>query len=291
MNRRKKKKYHKDNFWKYYRYYTLTMSSLVCLGLLVLWIFLANYEKKHPYRVTIDFNHTASTDTDEETEAPDSHKGYVIKAPSTVDITLQGAPLQEDALVRTEEIEELAFIDVICEKFSEYQTLKEVILIPTMKEYYIEAADINPMGKSWNMAECHPTYDEDTCTYTFDFPDDTFLREECSEFAISFARDYATFCANDADASSLKKYFPESSEYLRLIASVDNQYNAHTNLHFTEEAVTEFKAYSENLIYIRVEMNEHMVLKSTGASFTYEISLPIYMAKIDGNWIVISIQG
>lgn len=286
--RRNNKK--KDNFWKYYKLYVISLSSFLLVALIVLWFSLLHYEKKHPYRVTIDFNQMLAGNTDAETSPGTIQKGYTIKAPSTIQISVDGNILTDNDIIQSEPIEELAFIDTLVEKFSEYNTLKEQINIPVMQEYYVETAYSTPIGIAPDGTECQPVFDADNNIYLFDLPEDTSMQEECSAFAMAFAKDYATFCANDTSSSTLSKYFPASSEYLRLISSVDNKYNAHSNLNFSNESVTEFKAYSDTLVYIHVEMDENMTLKSTGADFTYKVSLPIYIAKTNGQWIVINTQ-
>lgn len=290
MTKKRKKEKRKDNFWKYYKLYVISLSSFVFMALIILWFSLLHYEKKHPYRVTIDFNEMLAGDNKDSTPADTVQNGCTIKSPSTIQISVDGNTLTDKDIVQSEPLQELSFIDTLTEKFTEYSTLKEKISIPVMQKYYVETIYSTPVGILPDGTECEPVFDAADNTYVFVLPENNSMKEECSAFAMAFAKDYAIFCANDASSSTLSKYFPASSEYLKLISSVDNKYNAHTNLHFSNESITEFKAYSENLAYVHVEMDENMILKSTGADYTYQISLPVYIAKVDETWFVINMQ-
>lgn len=289
MNKKRRKKKRIDPFWKYYKLYTISLSSIMLLGLIMLWFFLLHYEKEHPYRVTIDFE-PFGTESSEELASSSVSQGYTILAPSNFQVELDQGILGSVDVINSTPFEELAFIDLISEKFSEYHLLKDKIQIPVMNEFNVKDTTAVPTAISFDGNTSAPKFDKASNTYTFSLSSDDILREECSDFALSFAKDYATFCANDASSSTLQPYFPTGSEYLRLISSVDNKYNAHTNLNFTNETITEFAAYSESLAFVHVELDENMKLKSTGADFTYHISLPIYIAKLEGKWVVINIE-
>lgn len=221
--------------------------------------------------------------------------GYYFKlayasAPSTMQLTFGGRVLGSDNLLLDNiVIPELSFIDSLAARFPEYASLPEVLTLPTTNNYYIDYA-YDVAGIQWKDrfgAIVEPVYDEVTNTYSYGLVSDESIREDCVSFVRSFVEQYALFCANDVEAETLGEFFPADSEFYSLVSKMDNRwYSGHSDLTFQNHEVAEFFAYSDNLAYVHITMEQKMKLRATGKYKIYNIDLPVWIVKLDGSWYI-----
>lgn len=229
---------------------------------------------------------------DEETGGYYYRLAYV-SVPSDVTVRFGSRVLSEEHLLEGNiPAEEFLFIPSIEQHFSEYANLSEQIDIPHFNRYYVdfcyspdEVTCISQSGTAVAME-----FDAVTNSYSSGLVSNDAMLEECREFAYAFVEQYALFCLRDADKEVMKPYFPEKSEYYKLISSMDTRWaNKHSEVSFQNHEVKEFFAYSDNLVYINVAIEERLLLYATGKYTIYHIDTPLWIVKLDGNWYVMRI--
>lgn len=211
-------------------------------------------------------------------------------APATMTVSFGGHVLgEENTLVSGIEVEELSVISETAERFSEYQSLPEQLTIPTLTEYYIDFAytkDSVLFTDRFGTVRT-PDYDSELNKYSHSLVSDDSLQEECIAIATDFLEKLALFSSGDVGKASLQPFFPENSSYFKLIASHDNQYFAgHSSIVFDNHELKEFFAYSENLVYIRMSIDETMYVYYNGENSHLKLTHPLWLVKLDGTWYV-----
>lgn len=214
-------------------------------------------------------------------------------APATMELSFGGHILNEDnTLISGIEVEELSFIPEIAESFSEYKTLPELLTVPVFTEYYIDFAYTEDSITCTDRfgTEQTPEYDVITNKYSLGLISDDSLKEECMAFASEFLEKYSLFCSKDAAATELKPFFPEKSEFYKRIVSMDNNwFGSHSSIEFKNHELLEFFAYSENLVYIQMNIDENLYLRSERKTKTIKLNHPLWLVKMNGNWYIAKI--
>ena len=102
-----------------------------------------------------------------------------------------------------------------------------------------------------------------------------------------FLEKNSLFVANDLSKTALKPFFPANSEYYSTIVSMNNQwFNRHEPIKFTNHNVEKFFAYTDNLAYVHVTMNEEFIISGYNIAQCIKVDLPLWLVKMDGNWYV-----
>ena len=215
-------------------------------------------------------------------------------APTTMELSFGGHVLGEENILEADiPVEEMEVISEVSATFSEYEKLPEILTIPTFCRYYIDfmfdeesIVATDRFGEGRTLA-----YDATKRLYSHELISNVALEEECTEFAVSFLQDHALFVANDMDETGLKKYFPAKSKFYEKIARMVNiWFAAHTPIEFTDHTVEEFFAYSDDIVYIHVTMNQNFKVLATGKKVSEKINLPLWLVRMDGNWYVARIM-
>lgn len=214
-------------------------------------------------------------------------------APASMTLSFGGHVLgEENTLVSGIAVEELSVVSEVAGHFPEYGTLLEQLTIPTFTDYYIDFAYTEESILCTDRFGTEQTlaYDAVTNSYSHGLVSDASLQEECMSFATEFLETYALFCSNDMDKEKLKPYFPENSEFYKLIVSMDNTwFPAHSEINFENHSLTDFFAYSENLVYIQVSIEEKMFVNYLWENKTINLCHPLWLVKLDGRWYVAKI--
>lgn len=229
---------------------------------------------------------------DEETGGYYYRLAYV-SVPSDVTVQFGNRILSEENLLEGNiPAEELSFLPSVEQHFPEYANLSEQLDIPYFNRYYVDfyyppesVVCTSRLGTPVEME-----FDAVANSYSSGLVSNDTLLEECREFAYAFVEQYALFCLRDAEKEVMKPYFPEKSEYYKLISSLDTRWaNKHSKVSFQNHEVKEFFAYSDNLVYINVAIEERLLLYATGRYATYQIDTPLWIVKLGGQWYVMRI--
>lgn len=245
--------------------------------------------KEPDIQVTDRYGSPVTLKKDEETGGLYYKLAYA-SAPATMELSFGGHVLDEgNTLVSGIEVEELSIVSQIANTFSEYKSLPEQLTIPTFTEYYIDFAyteDTVVFTDRFGKTRI-PAHDTVINKYSYCLVSDDSLQEECMAFASDFLQTYALFSSGDADNTALKKFFPANSEFCARLGSMDNRwFTSHSNIRFDNHKIEEFFAYSENLVYIRMSIDETMWLTWLYTDKLVKLNHPLWLVKLDGNWYV-----
>lgn len=235
------------------------------------------------------YGQPVSLSLDEETGGYYYRLAYAT-APSNMTVSFGGRILDETHCFQdSTAIEALSFLEPLANRFPEYQSLPEQLSLPSVNHYYIDfsysAEEI--LWTDQNGDVVTPEYDETTNSYSHAPVSCSLVYEDCVPFVFRFVEQYALFCANDAKSSTLTEYFPPDSEYCKLISRMDNRwYNSHSDLTFQNHEVKDFFAYTKELAYVHVTVEQKMRLRATGKYQIYTIDLPIWTVRMDGQWYI-----
>ncbi|MBP3611343.1 MAG: hypothetical protein J6J42_13525 [Lachnospiraceae bacterium] len=245
--------------------------------------------KEPDIRVTDRYGSEVTLQKDEATGGLYYKLAYA-SAPASMSLSFGGHVLdQGNILTKNIPVEKLSVITQTAVRFPEYAVLPELLTIPSFTEYYIDFAytkdSVSFMDR---FGTGHtPDYDPVTNSYSHGLVSDDSLKEECAAAATDFLETYALFCSDDASQTALEPFFPKNSAYYKLIISMDNHwFPAHSSVTFGNHELLNFFAYSENLVYIQMSIEEKMYIYYTGENKTILVNHPLWLVKMDGNWYV-----
>lgn len=196
---------------------------------------------------------------------------------------------EENTLIRNIEIENLGFITEMASDFPEYEPLLENVTVPALKKYYIDFMypDASVVATDRLGQNRILNYDADTRTYSHDLVSNDSLVEECQERAIDFLEAYASYCAgNGSLQKELKEYFPKDSSYGTKILSVNNYWYQGKIKDFINHQVKDFFAYTDNLVYIHLTIDQQTMIKGTSEERIVTLNTPLWLIKMDEKWYV-----
>ena len=210
--------------------------------------------------------------------------------PATMQLSFGGHVLTEEKILQENiPVEEMDFIPQVAKTFAEYAALPEIVNIPTFKKYYIdfayEAETVTATDRFGTVREL--SYDEASRTYSHELISNDSLKEECVERTTEFLEIYTLFCANDAEDSELKPFFPDNSEFYRKIIKMDSMwFDSHTKIKFSNHQLKEFFAYTDNLVYIYMTLDQQFDLRRNGKKMLITVDLPLWLVKMEEEWYV-----
>jgi len=249
--------------------------------------------KEADIQVTDRYGSPVTLTKDEETGGLYFKLAYAY-APSDMTLSFGGHVLDEsNTLVSGIEVEELSFLPQIAERFSEYKALTELVTVPTFAEYYIDfaynEANVVFTDRLGNVRT--PDYDPVKNKYSHGLVSNDSLQEECVNLVTDFLQKYAMFCAEKNNTGEeLKPFFPEKSEYCKLIISMDNDFfGRYSSILFENHQLLDFFAYTENLVYIQMSIDERVDLTRYKEDTIIKLKHPIWLVKMDGSWYIMRI--
>lgn len=204
-----------------------------------------------------------------------------ISAPSNFNVYINDV-LLDDSYICSEEV-----------KPSEESYVITYNTMPGTIEYYVADLYIKPQVRITDMfgEDVAINYDEARNLYSATYTDQHLERDAIEEFAINYTITFANVISRDEALTNLLPYFPENSELYDSISrnTALLYFMAHSNTTIENVEVRDFIAYSEDVIYIEVYIEQHMtmgyndiqVIPTTGR---------IYCVKIDGEWKVASMR-
>lgn len=212
-------------------------------------------------------------------------------APADMQLTFGNRVLGEENILQAGiEIEEVSFVPELASVFTEYEPFLGNIVLPTLQTYYIdfayEKAAVSGTDRFGTARELN--YDEAARNYSHELVSNDSLLEECKEEAIGFLEAYATYCAGtDSKKGEIKSYFPENSSYCSKILSVDNDWYQGKIKAFSNHQVKEFFAYTDDLVYIHMTIDQETIITRTKEERVITINIPLWLVKAnDEDWYV-----
>ena len=121
------------------------------------------------------------------------------------------------------------------------------------------------------------------------------MPEELKAYVLQAAKDYSNFFSKDLPGCStstagIEKYFPQDSMYIELAENYRLHdmwmYSAHTGTTFSNEAVTDYIVYSDELFACNVAFEKKMTLTLNGELRTDNLNQTFYYVNIDGEWLI-----
>ena len=137
-----------------------------------------------------------------------------------------------------------------------------------------------------NGKQMEVTYDEATRTFTERTESNTMSEEE-KEVALEAAKTYCLWMIEEVkDRGTIAKYFDTSSDiYNVIVRTTELWMQNHGGYNFSDEAVTDYARYSDNLFSVKVSLNLN-VTRTNGTVKTYEYSQSLFFKRQDtGKWL------
>jgi len=88
----------------------------------------------------------------------------------------------------------------------------------------------------------------------------------------------------------IKKYFPKNSSFCTTILSVNNDWYQGKIKDFTNHQLKEFFAYTDNLAYIHLTIDQETIVTETKKETVVTINIPLWLVKMDEEWYVARIE-
>jgi hypothetical protein len=164
--------------------------------------------------------------------------------------------------------------------------------IPSLHDYYVADLYLEPEVVVTDMydQEVAVTCDEATGTYVADYSDQHPEREELEAFATDYAITFANVISRDEPLEDLLPFFPDNSElYDSISRNTSLQfYMAHSGTTIENEEILDFIAYSEDVVFVEVYIEQHMTVY--GDVEVVPTTARLYCVRIDGEWQVVSMR-
>lgn len=207
----------------------------------------------------------------------------------------------EDVWTQEEDVATFGSLTSVTSQYSEYNGVLDG-LIPLQESTVVTIEKGTPIafydshGNITEVKEGTATIEVDgqertirslTCPYYSDASD----YDELTKMGFEFLTKFCLFCSNDKSATEMRSYFPDNSQYYRVISSLDNTwFNKHNKPPvYTEQTVREYIGYNDSLVYMDLTMHQSFVASYTGQQFDSLVEHPIWFVKINGKWKVASI--
>jgi len=129
------------------------------------------------------------------------------------------------------------------------------------------------------------SYDETTQTFTEKTVANTIGEEE-KTFALKAVETYALFMIEKASAADVGKYFQKGTDTYNTIVKSEVWWTQRNNgAAFSEQEVTGYARYSDDLFSVRVSMNLD-VTRTDNSLKQFPVSTTLFVEKQDGKWLV-----
>lgn len=129
------------------------------------------------------------------------------------------------------------------------------------------------------------TYDETTRTFVEQTTANTIGEEE-KTFSLKAVETYALFMIEKAKAAEVAKYFQKGTDTYNTIVKSEVWWTQRNNgAAFSEQEVTGYARYSEDLFSVRVSMSLD-VTRTDGSIKKFPVSTTLFVEKQGGKWLV-----
>lgn len=200
-----------------------------------------------------------------------------INIPETVTATVNGLPLDEKYLVRTDEEPEEQTA------FGTYATL------PVTKKYKIENFYQLPTIEAYN-SDNYPAeviFNNTTGVYEVGFGDNPNV-DEMKNTAIASAKIFANYLANDVAEGTMKNCFVPNCEIIRFIIAgredAGKFFKIHSKLEYTNIEVDRFICYDSDTFACDVHMDQEIYRYNEAPFEVDQVNYRFYYVKYNGEW-------
>lgn len=168
-----------------------------------------------------------------------------------------------------------------------YQTLPDIVTYQGDGLYVAPTVTaVNSFGNEYIVLP-----EETTGNYIISYPTDCPDVDDMKSYAIEVVTTYANYISGDTPNNALDKYFPTDSTLLPLIkANTSRQFfTSHRTPEIQNVEIKEFIAYSEDIYYCEVYLEQSMVISAWRDPEIVPTDGRFYFVKIDGEWKVSAI--
>ncbi len=140
-----------------------------------------------------------------------------------------------------------------------------------------------------NGTETTITYNSVDKLYVANVVNDTALQTEYAEHILKAAKAYTLYLSNDGPFSEISKYLDKKSPYHNRLSKVEVEWvRDHSSYKISNEKVSEFYRYSDDVFSCRVTLDETLV-RSGYKNYTEHIDVVFYLKKINGEFLIYEI--
>lgn len=227
-------------------------------------------------------------EVDSVTLVADPAEPWVITVPQTYTVYLNGVAADERELTGA------------TYEMDQFQYASAYVTVPVLVEYQVEGLTAQPT------IEVRDSQDRVVDAVEIDGHQvrcDSFLPsdmpEELETFVLQNAKDYSNFFSADLRGSSasidpIRQLFPENSDYLELAENYRQHdmwmYSAHSAPVFSQEKVSNYIVYSDDLFSCDVYFDKEMTLTKTGEERHDVTNTRFYYVNLDGEWLIADMQ-
>ena len=199
---------------------------------------------------------------------------YYVETIQGQQVTVNGQPLDENATIR-----------ISTTKANEY--LPEGVSAPMTALHQVDGLMVKPQVEVIDAAgnPVEVSYNEETRTFTVPALQPQQISEEDRQWALSAIQTYAMYMsAKGGMEKELAQYFQRGTELFKTFTSMERTWNQRYADHsFSDEKVTDYVRYNENLFSARVSATLHLVRKD-GTEKVSQLDQSMFFEKKDGTW-------
>ncbi|MBE5867611.1 MAG: hypothetical protein E7293_01420 [Lachnospiraceae bacterium] len=207
--------------------------------------------------------------------------------PDTYTLTVNGIPADQRELTGREW------------DMEQFQYSAEYVTVPKLVEYRITDLFDTPEVEIRDAYGNNMAYTEENGVIQVSDFASMQMDAELADYVLQNAIDYSNFFSRDlegcrASVEPISHMFPENSYYLELADNYRKHdmwmYSSHHAPAFSNEKVSDYVRYSEDLFSCSVYFEKNMVLISTGAKRVDVTNTRFYYAKLDDRWVIVDMQ-
>lgn len=214
-----------------------------------------------------------------------------IKVPDNYQVHLNGIPMDEREMLGDREVSEdfvyaAEYVDV--PGFITYEA--EGLLYPPKVDIYDQ--DGRPVA--------FESMEENGLTeVSLGAFEESTMPEDLMAMALEHAQRYTNFFSADLEGSRqstrpIRDMFPEGSYYLQLAETYRREdmwtYTDHNTPVFSDQEVSHYIRYSEDLFSCEIFFNKTMVLKKTNSKRVDTTHSRVYYGRVNGEWKILDIK-
>lgn len=214
-------------------------------------------------------------------------ESVTIQVPDNFTVTVNEVPVGETELTdNTWEIEYLEYA-------------KEYTDVPQIIEYHVSDLYNAPEVKIYDAFGNEVAYTAEGDLISVREFASSEMDPELAATVLQYAKDYSNFFSKDlagcrTSIDPISHMFPSNSYYLELAENYRLHdmwmYSSHHAPTFSNESVTEYTRYAEDLFSCTIYFDKTMVLTRTGDERVDVTHTTNYYVNIDGNWLIFDMR-
>jgi hypothetical protein len=161
----------------------------------------------------------------------------------------------------------------------------------TYKVYTVDGLIASPEVSlvTKNMQSSEAYYDSKEEIYTENVLYDDKLANEYTQFAIDTLQTVQRYQTNDTSLRNVRDYVDDSSDYYKYLKNLDTRWYAdHIAHEYTDEAVAEFYAYSDEVFSCRY-VGTQVITRTKNDIRYFDLDCTLYFKLVDGEYMCYNI--